>query len=106
MPARRAEFTRFDEFKYTTFQSEPMLTVDIPLSKLEKLEQIESIFYGNISSIESRRMFEQWFNQQEEERRLRKCHPAAEKAYQEYQAMLLWCGRGDKKSFTIPSESE
>ena len=70
------------------YDTEPLLTIEIPLSKLEAIADIESIFYNNIDSIGHRRIFEAWQDQQRYERALREKYPAVQNAYQAYSTML------------------
>lgn len=105
MPRAYSASRAQDIGSFEHYRSEPLLTVDIPLSKFEAIERLESIFFGNIDNIESRRVFEKWIEQQEEERRLRRQYPAVEKAYQEYTALLEWCGQANRKLTDIPSDN-
>lgn len=79
------------------YETEPVLTVEIPLSKLEALAELESIFFNNIDSVGSRRMFEVWYDQQIEEKELRHKHPACQSAYEQYSTVLNLCRTKPKR---------
>lgn len=79
------------------FETEPVLTVEIPLSRLTSLVELESIFFNNIESVDSRRMFEVWYNQQIEEKQLREKHPACKSAYEQYSTVLNLCRTKPKR---------
>jgi len=83
---------------------EPLITVEIPLSRLDEIADLESIFFNNIDDENSRRIFQRWLEQQNEEKRLRDNHPAVKKAYEHYSAMLAWCGQANKKITDLPPE--
>ena len=68
--------------------SEPLLTVEIPASKLEAMAEIEFIFYNKIGDIAAGNVFETWMNQQNQERMLRNRHPAIMQAYEAYSTLL------------------
>lgn len=87
-----------------TYDTEPLITVDIPLSKLEQLANLESMFYDNIEDANPRSIFRRWVDQQEEEYRLRTKFDSVRKAYEHYSAMLSWCGKTHKKITDLPPE--
>jgi hypothetical protein len=71
--------------------TEPMITIDIPLSKLEAIANLEATFFNNIENSHQRRTFEVWMQAQEEERSLRYRFAAVDEAYQAYSRILCWC---------------
>ena len=77
--------------------TEPLLTVEIPESKLNDLMKLEAFFYNNIDNIHSRRMFELWYEQQLEEKELRTKYPACQSAYENYSTILTLCRKNPKK---------
>ena len=77
----------YDTAQYDT---EPLITVDIPESNLEELRALEEIFFRNIDSAHRRTLFASWMESQDEERQLRRSYTAVRQAYEHYQAMLVW----------------
>lgn len=75
----------------TNFDSEPLVTIDIPLSKLETLRSFEEILFRNIEDTGRRHMFEAWMTSQNLERELRRKYTSVKIAYENYQAVLAWC---------------
>lgn len=105
-PVRLFEYEH-DKSIYTTsvsYDTEPMITIDIPLSKLEALHNLETIFYNNIDSSGQRRTFEVWMNAQEEERRLRYQFKAVDEAYKAYSALLTWCRNKPSEFKDLPDK--
>jgi hypothetical protein len=70
---------------------EHIITISIPESKLDQLLNIENMFYNNIDSVNHRRLFETWCNQQAHERELRKMHPGIQESYDQYRIMVELC---------------
>lgn len=89
-----------------TFDSEPMITLDIPLSQLERIVNIEAMFFNNIDDGYPRNLFQRWVEQQEEEYALRIKFDAVRKAYEHYSAMLSWCGKAYRKITDLPPEED
>ena len=81
-----------------SYETEPMITLDIPLSKLNLLIEIESTFFNHASDEYHRRHFESLMAQISEERYLRSKHPAVQSAYEQYSMMLHLCKEHPKKS--------
>jgi len=71
--------------------TEPMITLDIPLSKLNALADVEAIFFNNEYNDSSRRLFEAIMDLREEETYLRNKYPAVKQAYEQYSTMLHLC---------------
>lgn len=90
----------FDQIE--SFETEPVLTVEIPLSKLEALADLESIFFNNIDDVGSRRMFQVWYDQQCEEKELRNKFPTCQSAYEHYSTVLNLCRTNPKKFKDLP----
>ena len=87
-----------------THDSEPLLTVAIPASRLKTLIDIENIFFGNSDAIERRQLFERWFDQFNKEAKMRSKFPAIAQAYNHYLALLEWCGCSGRKITDFPPE--
>ena len=87
------------EYDYDT-----LVTLTVPRSRLDALAKIEMLFYGNFDSIARRDLFENWLNQQNEECKLRARYTAVGKAYENYQALLDWCGQTHRRITDIPPD--
>lgn len=72
--------------------TEPLLTVEIPLSRLEALVDLENIFYNNITDDSKRAYFQVWMQRQEQEAQLRQKYPTIQAAYEQYCMTLNLCG--------------
>lgn len=70
------------------YETEPLCTVEIPLSELEKIIEFEKDVYNHLNKYG----FEQWnrFNTEQVEREtyLQNKYPAVKKAYEQYQMVL------------------
>jgi len=78
-------------------QTEKLLTITIPESRLEELEKIHDIFYNNIEVAgDQRRMFELIMEQRYAERDIRKRFPGVQEAYEHYSTLLYLSGYSDK----------
>lgn len=89
-----------------TYDTEPLITVSIPLSKLEQLANLESMFYNNIDDEYPRQLFQRWVEQQENEHFLRTNYESVRKAYEHYSAMLYWCGKTRNDIKILPPEKD
>ena len=77
-------------------QTEKLLTITIPESRLEELEKINNIFYNNIEvASDQRRMFELIMEQRYAERAMRKQFPGVQEAYEHYSTLLHLTGYSD-----------
>ena len=97
---RATTFSDFNEHISPSFQidTELLLTIEIPQSKLEAVVELESMFYNNTDNIYCRQMFESWMDEQVEEKFLRENHAAVKLAYEQYQ-LLLDISRTKSKKF-------
>ena len=68
--------------------SEPLYTVEIAESELERIANFESEVFNNMKKQGHYRMFETLMEQKERERALRDRYPAVKKAYEHYSLML------------------
>jgi len=75
--------------------SEPLYTVEIAESELERIATFESEVFNNMKKQGHYRMFETLMAQKEEERRLRDKYPAVQKAYEYYSLMLKLAESGE-----------
>lgn len=91
-----------DLVRYNTdFHTETILTIDIPMGRLELLSDIEATFFNNQHDVSPRRIFETLMEQRAYERRIREKHPAVEHAYQHYCTMLNLCRDGSTPTHTV-----
>lgn len=82
--------------------TEPMITLDIPLSKLTTLADLEAVFFNNAQDASVRNIFDAIMDQQSEERRIRALHPAVQTAYEQYSLLLNLCRNTPKKLKDLP----
>lgn len=76
------------------YETEPLLTVEIPSSNLEKLAEFEDQVFGNMKQLGHYGLFQNLMEMKEEEVRLRREFPAVQKAYENYSLMLNLCKSG------------
>lgn len=91
---RPVDYSVYKDYNYLArieIESEPLLTITIPQSKLESLINLENMFFNNIEDVYSRRLFETWMDDIQQEKHLRKLHPGVQEAYEKYQLMLSLC---------------
>jgi hypothetical protein len=93
----RCQEKDIDSIQNIEIDYEPLLTVEIPLSKLEHLMTIENMFFNNIDEVHSRRMFEHWMDQQRDERYLHEKYPGVKDSYDQYITILNLCRENPKK---------
>ena len=75
--------------------SEPLYTVEIAESELERIADFESEVFNNMKKQGHYRMFETIMQQKEHERILRDRYPAVKKAYEHYSLMLKLAESGE-----------
>jgi hypothetical protein len=73
-------------------QTEKLLTVDIPESRLNTLVEMENRFMNFRNSDHSRDMFELLMDKEREEAHYRHTNAAVKKAYEQYSIMLNLAG--------------
>lgn len=92
-------FTNKDTMDLITSQlaheTEPLYTVEIPLSELAKIQEFEDQVFGNMKQSGHYNLFQNLMEMKEEEAELRRRFPAVQKAYENYSLMLNLC-RGGK----------
>jgi hypothetical protein len=74
------------------FQTEKLLTVDIPESRLNTLVEMENRFMNFRNGDHSRDMFELLMDKEREEAHFRHTNQAVQKAYEQYSIMLNLAG--------------
>ena len=75
--------------------SEPLYTVEIAQSELERIADFESEVFNNMKKQGHYRMFEVLMEQKEEEKYLKEKYPAVRKAYEQYSLMLKLAQSGE-----------
>ena len=85
------------------YETEPLITLTIPLSKLNSISDTEAVFYNNMYEVGHRRTFEAWMAQQQEEKRLRDKYPSVKSAFDAYSITLNLC-RESPKTFNDLTE--
>lgn len=80
---------------HTAFDTEPLLTVEIPLSELERIANFENQVFNNMAQKGHFNMFETLMEQKEEEKFLKDKYPAVKKAYEHYSLMLKLAKSGE-----------
>jgi hypothetical protein len=76
---------------------EPLYTITIPLSELERIKEFEEQVFNNIKTHGAHhyQMFEFMMEQKHQEKRLRDKYPAVKKAYGHYSLMLKLAESGE-----------
>lgn len=75
--------------------SEPLYTVEIAESELEKIADFESEVFNHMKKQGHYRMFEMLMEQKERENYLRNKYPSVKKAYEQYSLMLKLAESGE-----------
>lgn len=75
--------------------TEPLYTVEIAESELEKIADFESEVFNNMKKQGHYRMFEMIMEQKEQEKYLSNKYPAVKKAYEHYSLMLKLAESGE-----------
>lgn len=69
-------------------ETEPLLTVEITQSELERIAEFESNVFNNMKQQGHYNLFETLMEQKQEEKKLRDEFPAVKKLYEQYSMML------------------
>jgi hypothetical protein len=88
-----ADFNRV--FQDVVCDSEPLYTVEIAESELERIADFESEVFNNMKEHGHYRMFEAIMEQKEREKFLKDKYPAVKKAYEHYSLMLKLAESGE-----------
>ena len=75
--------------------TEPLYTVEIAESELEKIADFESEVFNHMKKQGHYRMFEMIMEQKEQEKYLSNKYPAVKKAYEQYSLMLKLAESGE-----------
>ena len=99
-PKFSTEFFMFEQDynrinQHLQYDTEPLYTVEIPKSELERICDFEQQVFGNMRQSGHYNMFEVLMNQKEKEKYLRKKYPAVDLAYTNYSLMLKLAESGE-----------
>ena len=99
-PKFSTEFFMFEQDynrinQHVKYDTEPLYTVEIPQSELERICEFEQQVFGNMRQSGHYNMFEVLMNQKEKEKYLRKKYPAVDLAYTNYSLMLKLAESGE-----------
>jgi hypothetical protein len=75
--------------------SEPLYTVEIAQSELERIADFEAQVFNNMKKQGHYQMFEMLMEQKEQEKYLRNKYPAVNNAYKQYSLMLKLAESGE-----------
>ncbi len=75
--------------------TEPLYTVEIAASELERIAEFEEQVFNNMKETGHYRMFEMLMEQKEQEKYLRDKYPAVKKAHEQYSLMLKLAQSGE-----------
>jgi uncharacterized protein YktA (UPF0223 family) len=82
-------------FEDITLETEPLYTLEITLSELERLAEFEQQVFNNLKENGHYNMFETIMEQKNLEKRLRNKYAAVQKAYEQYSMMLKLAQSGE-----------
>ena len=77
------------------YDTEPMYTVEIAESELERIADFEAQVFNNMKKQGHYQMFEMLMEQKEQEKYLKNKYPAVKKAYEHYSLMLKMAESGE-----------
>lgn len=82
---------------FVEHDTEPLYTIEIPLSELKRIEEFEEQVFNNIKTHGPHhyQMFEIMMEQKQNEKKLRDKYPAVKKAYEHYSLMLKLAESGE-----------
>lgn len=90
-----ADFNQIQSHIDVINDSEPLYTVEIAESELERIASFESEVFNNMAKHGHYRMFETLMEQKEHEKYLKNKYPAVKKAYEQYSLMLKLAESGE-----------
>jgi hypothetical protein len=82
-------------YEDVVMDSEPLYTVEIAESELERIANFEAEVFNNMKQQGHYRMFETLMEQKEQEKYLKEKYPAVKKAYEQYSLMLKLAESGE-----------
>jgi uncharacterized protein YpuA (DUF1002 family) len=75
--------------------SEPLYTIEIAESELERIANFESQVFNNMQQRGHHQMFEMLMKQKEQEKHLKEKYPSVQRAYEQYSLMLKLAESGE-----------
>ena len=88
------DFNKVSPVDFIT-DSEPLYTVEIAESELERIADFEAQVFNNMKKQGHHQMFEMLMEQKEQEKYLKNKYPAVKKAYEHYSLMLKLAESGE-----------
>ena len=88
------DFNKVSPVDFIT-DSEPLYTVEIAESELERIADFEAQVFNNMKKQGHYKMFEMLMEQKEQEKYLTNKYPAVKKAYEHYSLMLKLAESGE-----------
>jgi hypothetical protein len=82
-------------YENIVYDSEPLYTVEIAESELEKIAEFEDQVFNHMGQHGHYNMFETLMEQKEHEKYLKEKYPAVKKAYEQYSMMLKMAQSGE-----------
>ena len=82
-------------YEDVTLETEPLYTVEIAFSELERLAEFEQQVFNNLKETGHYNMFETIMEQKQLEKNLRNKYVAVKKAYEQYSMMLKLAQSGE-----------
>lgn len=82
-------------YEDVVIDSEPLYTVEISESELERLAEFEAQVFNNMKTRGHHNMFEVLMEQKEHEKYLKEKYPAVKKAYEHYSLILKLAESGE-----------
>ncbi len=82
-------------FRDVRYETEPLYTVEITQSELEKIAEFEKQVFNHLEEHGHYNMFNIMMEQKEKEKRLRDKYPAVKKAYEHYSLILKLAENGE-----------
>ena len=82
-------------YENISYDSEPLYTVEIAESELERIAEFESQVFNNMRTSGHYNLFEQLMEQKEREKYLREKYPAVKKVYEQYSLILKLAESGE-----------
>lgn len=82
-------------YQDVVYDSEPLYTVEIAESELERIAEFEQQVFNNAKKTGHYNFFQVVIEQKEEEKYLRDKYPAVKKAYEQYSLMLKLAESGE-----------
>lgn len=88
------DYNRFTN-DYITLETEPLYTIEITESELERIAEFENQVFNNMRQQGHYNLFETLMEQKEKEKYLRDKYPAVKKAYEQYSLILKLAESGE-----------